>query len=170
MATGLESLSQFHDGIRVDDFDVHVPWLVSEAELFDLIPEKAFSRSIAGWPMLQFTLLGVKALFGFNFVTHHDSKFVEVQFHSDDTDSIEETLRDSSRHLLEQLGASGQTQNPELLLWSDDHVKIEDSLWPVWDSEGNKRERHKLSIFATFWIPPEKLVSCRKPQDSNDGH
>ena len=67
------------------EYGVVVPWGVTESELFTLIPAAKFKRSLGGWPVLHFTLLGVEGDFGFNFVTHPKGKLIKVKLANDET-------------------------------------------------------------------------------------
>lgn len=55
-------------GIYLPEYGVRVPWGISKEALYRLIPSSALHRT-GNWPQLRFTLLGVRALYGFNFVS-----------------------------------------------------------------------------------------------------
>lgn len=55
---GMTLLKHLHDGIFLGKFRVTIPWLITERELFHIVPETEFTRSAANWPMLQCPVLG----------------------------------------------------------------------------------------------------------------
>jgi len=125
----LDALATLHDGIPVPEYDAHVPWLIDEQGLFRLIPRDAFTISLGGWPMLQFTLLGVAGTFGFNFVTHPDRKLIEVQFENDDETTIHQTFRDISVILRRQLGPPNSRNFPDdELRWDDGRIMVDNGI------------------------------------------
>lgn len=65
-------------GVYVPEYGVRIPWGITRDALYRLIPASAFRRS-GCWPALRFTLLGVRALYGFDFVTR-DGRLSAVRF------------------------------------------------------------------------------------------
>src|SRR5260370_36808340 len=59
-------LKRFHDGVTIPEFGIRIPWLITEPELFQLVPRSAFTFSPADWPMLQCSILGIHEVWGFN--------------------------------------------------------------------------------------------------------
>jgi hypothetical protein len=58
------SVRDFHSQIPVAEYETQIPWLISENELYNYIPRDEFTFSSTGWPMLQFTILGITSVFG----------------------------------------------------------------------------------------------------------
>jgi hypothetical protein len=52
-------LNDLHDGIFRSNLGIRIPWLITESELIQIVPETAFTRSVANWPMLRCTVLGI---------------------------------------------------------------------------------------------------------------
>ena len=156
MAGGLDALAELHDGMPVPEYGAHVPWLITEPELYRLIPADVFTVSPGGWPMLGFTLLGVTGVFAFNFVTHHEHKLIEVQLHNDDESSLRESFRDASARLRERLGDPNRMDMPEYnhLLWRDERVWVKNIISTGHpDPPGRAVTSHILSVFAAFGMP-----------------
>src|SRR5262245_59013721 len=98
------ALIDLHDGIVLENFGVRIPWLIAEPELFRIVPEAAFIRSVADWPMLRCTVLGIDLVWGFNFVTHADHRFIGLRYDSWDAETNGNTFAVASKHLLAELG------------------------------------------------------------------
>ncbi|MDG4596692.1 MAG: hypothetical protein P9F75_13565 [Candidatus Contendobacter sp.] len=109
-----------------------VPWLIREPDLYPLIPEGAFTISVGGWPMLRFTLLGVTAVWGFNFVTDQDGRFTEVQVHNNAPEALRKrrSFRCSSAALRGHLGPPNVVDMPEFdhLRWDNGRVWVDNSI------------------------------------------
>jgi hypothetical protein len=71
-----------HDGAYVPEYGVRVPWGITRAELFELIPREAFNLRWRCWPRLRFTLCGVTAVYAFNFVSR-DGRLCELQHYGE---------------------------------------------------------------------------------------
>jgi hypothetical protein len=76
-------LDCFKKGIPIDDYSMVVPWLISESQLVKYIPVAEIDYSVAGWPQLKFTLFGITAVYGFNFVTDPQQRLTEVQYYNE---------------------------------------------------------------------------------------
>jgi hypothetical protein len=77
-------LAGLRAGVPIPEFGAVIPWGVTEAELFALVPQAALTRSPGGWPLLRFRFLGVEGQFAFNFVTHPKGRLIEVALASGD--------------------------------------------------------------------------------------
>ncbi len=121
------SLVGLHDGIEIPEYSTHIPWLIDKPELCKYVPAEALAVSDGHWPQLQFTLLGVPATYSFNFVTHPESKLLEVQFYQPALEDIEDAFRKASDALRECLGPPNEIDRPEYhrLLWRDDKVWVD---------------------------------------------
>jgi hypothetical protein len=130
VAGDLGALAALHDGVPVPEYGAFVPWLIDERELYLLIPRGKFSESVGGWPLPQFTLLGVTAVFGFNFITDPARRFAEVQVYNDDSESMRESFRSSSEALRKQLGVPNSMDMLEFdhLRWEDGRVWVDNSI------------------------------------------
>lgn len=132
MVASSQAQSALHDGIPVPEFDAFVPWLIHEPDLYRLIPEGAFTVSVGGWPLLRFTLLGVKAVFGFNFVTDRARRLTEVQVFDSTPEAMRRrrAFRVSSAALRSQLGPPNVVDSPEFdhLRWDDGRVWIDNAI------------------------------------------
>ena len=145
-------LSQLHDEIEVPEYATRIPWLITRSELATYVPA-AFTTSSGGWPKLRFTLLGVTADYGFNFVSHPESKLLEVRFDEPDHEDIEEAFRATSAALREHLGNPNQVDHPEYhnLWWRDDHVWVHHSANVPEDPTAKRR--HSLSVYYHTGVP-----------------
>jgi hypothetical protein len=149
-------LTHLHDCIHIPEYGVGIPWLITASELTTYIPAGALTTSSGGWPQLRFTLFGITATFGLNFVSHPESKLLGVEFHNpaDDTDA---TFRINSAALRRHLGDPNEIDNPEHhhLMWRDARVWV-DYFAGAPDSPDAAR-RHGLSVhfhagFPRAWV------------------
>jgi hypothetical protein len=111
-------LADFHAGVYIPEFKVLIPWLVTEAEIYQLIPCENFYFSRGGWPMLRCTLLGLTLDFGFNFVTHPAERFICIQYSDCEAIDMRSRFFDWASKLKQVL--------PE-----PDHegIEVEDQIW-----------------------------------------
>src|SRR5262245_16330026 len=155
MAGELDSLVSLHTGILVREYGVHVPWLITEPELYQLIPQSAFAISDGGWPMLQMTLLGVTGEFGFNFGTHPEGKLLELCLSNHDESSLRQTFRDTSAILRNSLGTPNVVDFPdEHLRWHNGWLSVDNAIETGHLCRtGQDVTYHSLSVFASFGMP-----------------
>ncbi len=156
MGHALTTMASLHDGIPVPEFDVRIPWLISERELFEFIPRAAFNVTYPGWPQLRFTLLGVNGEFAFNFVTHYRRKLLEVRMRNDDEATFHDTFCESAECLRRRLGDPNSIDMPNSyhLRWDDGRVSVDNHVdtpdHPVLPGLG--LISHTLSVFARFGL------------------
>src|SRR5262245_52107613 len=113
-------LKRLHDGIVLENLGVTIPWLSAEPELFQLVPQTEFTRSTANWPMLSCTVLGISLVWGFNFVTDSDDRFIGVRYDSLDTMTSNEEFAAVSNCLWTELGTPNCVNQSNNLRWQDD--------------------------------------------------
>ena len=148
------------------EFAVFVPWLILESDLYRLIPERAFTDSVGGWPMLRFTLRGVTAVFGFNFVTDDAGRFTEVQRLNDALDAMRKrrSFRSASATLREHLGPPNVVDMPEFdhLRWDDGRVWVDNAITTSRSAPAAKQvTRHSLSVtLSPQCRPSAELVTA----------
>jgi hypothetical protein len=153
-------LKRLRDGIVLENLGVTIPWLITEPELFQLVPESEFTRSVANWPMLSCTVLRISLVWGFNFVTHSDDRFTGVRYDSFDTVTSNETFATASTCLLAELGTPNCVNQPDNLRWQDDWACVANSLRPYTEPDGREVMRHSLFIYALS-ADPTTLASQR---------
>lgn len=148
-------LSDLHAGIYVPEFGTRVPWLITENELFEYIPKDNFTFSLAGWPMLQCSILGVRALFGWNFVTHPDERLIELQFENSDQETIKQTVLAVSDALREHLGEPNVVSLPENQRWQDEHILVINRIGTGYRPLLKKTlTSHRLQVVFFSGMPP----------------
>ncbi|HTA64896.1 MAG TPA: hypothetical protein VK753_05275 [Xanthomonadaceae bacterium] len=136
------------EGIPIPAFGITIPWLISQGDLFRLIPEDKFQIALCGGPsMLRFELLGFKALFWFNFVTHPDGQLIEVQFRNDKPRARNRTYRKAAVALVKSLGKPNMVDQMRLgqQTWLIDDVRVTNSMTeshPIPGSPRKKRSHH----------------------------
>ena len=142
-------LNRLHDGIILDDFGVTIPWLITEPDLYRIVPETVFTRSVAGWPMLPCTVLGIDLIWGFNFVTDPETRFIGLRYDNRDSETSKNTFSRSSARLLTALGTPNRVHMPNShLRWEDDAVCVDSSIRTTVESDGREVPRHSLFIYA----------------------
>lgn len=122
------SLSQ---GIDIPNLNIFIPWLISKDELFEIIPYSYFVMSQGSeWPTLRFSLLGFAAAWGFNFVSHSESKLTELQFRNDKLHSPKRTYRRSQSKLQNSLGRPNFVDHGFLgqQIWNIDNIWVDNHL------------------------------------------
>jgi hypothetical protein len=140
-------LDTLNCGIPVPEHQTVIPWLISERDLYRLIPKDQFEFSSGGWPMLRFTLRGVRELFGWNFVTDPEARFTEIQFSNSDVNSLNETFTSTSTLLRRHMGDPNRIDGRTQLLWDNDRVWIDNSIFPAGDcDEAPESLVHMLSV------------------------
>jgi hypothetical protein len=155
------TLIRLHEGIDVPEYGTHIPWLITEAELFQYAPG-AFTYSSCGWPQLRFSLLGVTATFGFNFVTHPEAKLVGVQLDHCHEETADESFRTTSEALLANLGQPTKVDQPDFyhLRWRDDRLSVDNSVSDGLMPDGERRGRvHSLRVFYHAGMPRAWVAS-----------
>ena len=154
-------LKRLHDGIILENLGVKVPWLITEPELFQLVPETEFRRSVANWTMLSCTVLRTSLVWGFNFVTHSNSWFIGVRYDSFGAGTTNETFASASTHLLAELGTPNCVNQPgQSLRWQDDLICVANSLVPHREPDGDEVLWHSLFVY-TLAADPSTLASQR---------
>jgi|GEM_PF-3034841 len=155
------TLASLHDGIDIPEYASRVPWLITQAELLRYVPQEALSISPGGWPLLQFTCLGVPAAFAFNFVNHPEFKLLGVQFNEPAPENIERVFRDTSAVLRVRLGDPNAVDQPDChhLMWRDGRVWVDYSAGVP--ESVRAEQRHSLSIWyhsgvPRAWVPPKE--------------
>ena len=119
------------EGIEVSRYSVIVPWGITKAGLFQLIPATEFAISEGGgWPMLRFRFLGYSALWGFNFVSSPDGVLTELQFRNERLDSFRRTYRRSVPLLQRALGTPNVIDFGRIgqQMWWRDSIRIDNHL------------------------------------------
>jgi hypothetical protein len=143
------SLKHLRDGIILENLGVTLPWLITEPEMFQLVPEAAFTRSVANWPMLRCTVLRIDLEWGFNFVTHSNERFIGVRYDRSGAETTGETFAAASTHLLAQLGTPNCVNLPgRSLRWQDDWVCVTNSIRAHSEPGGSEALWHSLFIYA----------------------
>jgi hypothetical protein len=152
------ALTQLHDGIEVPEHATRVPWLITEPRLGEYLPTGALAASRGGWPQLQFTLLGVNATFGFDFVTHPEARLLAVAFDSPACEDIGKVFGANSAALRDRLGDPNAVDLPghHHLMWRDERVWVDYSAG-VPECPSAER-RHRLSVYyhagrPRAWVP-----------------
>ena len=141
-------LKRLHDGIVLENLGVTIPWLIAEPELFQLVAQTEFTRSTASWPMLSCTVLGINLVWGFNFITDSDDRFIGVRYDSFDTVTSNETFAATSTRLLTELGTPNCVNQPDNLRWQDDWACVANSLRPHTEPDGREILWHSLFVLA----------------------
>jgi hypothetical protein len=137
------------DGIKIPEYSVEVPWLVSRDELFEIVPKNLFSFSEAGnWPCLAFTLCGFHGLFGFNFVSDRKDRLTEIQFRNFRSKNLWRTFRRARDQLTAVLGRPNLVDKPlGQQTWRADPLWIESFVTRQPEvSAGPRRNCHFLSV------------------------
>lgn len=159
MNSKINILSQFDHEIPIPEHNVCIPWLITESELFEILPPCAFhTPAIEGWPILEFTLLGIKALFSLNFQAHPDGKLIKVGINDINETSICGNFQNYSAQLLEHLGpAENQYNLPNSQRWWNDRVTVKNAIISVQLGDSDQAVMmHAFDVLATFWVPPEE--------------
>jgi hypothetical protein len=149
MSTPAERSLRLQNGFDVPSFEVFVPWHITKTELYELIPKKHFSVSAGGfWPQLEFSLFGLVALFGFNFVSSTKGELTEIQLCTYHSRRLRRIFRKSAHVLVEALGTPNLVNIPRgQLSWRYGELRIESALTKHLSAEGTKgRNVHALSI------------------------
>jgi hypothetical protein len=149
MSAQAERILRLQNGFDVPSFEVFVPWHITETELYELIPKKHFSVSAGGcWPQLEFSLFGLVALFGFNFVSSTKSQLTEIQLRTYHSRRLRRIFRKSAHVLVEALGTPNLVNIPRgQLSWRYEELRIESALTKHLNAAGSKgRNVHVLSI------------------------
>ena len=93
------------EGVLLPEYDVLVPWGISESGFRRLLPASAVTISEIGlWPQVNFTLFGFRALFGFNFVSDSNGLLAEVQFRNTHPRKLKRSFRRCVSLLTPRLG------------------------------------------------------------------
>lgn len=121
------ALDDFNYGFDVPEYQTRIPWLISEADLYERIPRSVFDYSLAGWPVLHFTVFGIKAAYGFNFVTHPEDLLLEICYMNLDESSVLSTYRSAASHLSTQL-PEPERQNGQMQFWSTSSTCLRNSI------------------------------------------
>ena len=142
-------LERFRDGILVPEFGIRIPWRITESELYQYIPHEAFTFSIAGWPLLNCTILGISGSWGFNFVTHPHAKLVEVAIQNLDRRTIQKTFARASKVLIDLLGSPNSVNLPSSnQRWSDDWGFVANSVHIGYFALLRRRRKsHSVKVF-----------------------
>lgn len=141
-------LNHLHDGLLLENLGVTIPWLISRPDLFQVVPETAFTHSTACWPMMRCTVLGIDLVWGFNFVTHASERFIGLRYDGD-TETSQKTFEVASAHLLTHLGTPNRVNSKDSCLrWRDDWVCVMNSIGTRREPNGRKGLRHELFIYA----------------------
>jgi hypothetical protein len=139
-------------GIEIPTYGVIVPWLIAEADLFQLIPLSEFTISAGGcWPTLRFKFLGFSAVWGFNFVSHPSGLLSELQFRNSELHSPKRTYRRSRAQLHKALGRPNTVDLGHLgqQTWRKGGLRVNN--WIASGARMPSAERvpvHTLSIFV----------------------
>jgi hypothetical protein len=142
-------LKSLRDGIPLESLGVRIPWLITEPELFQFVPEAMFARSAAHWPLLRCTVLGIELEWGFNFVTHEHDRFIGLRYDSWETQQSEQTFAAASARLQAVLGSENQVVALEdLLRWQDDWVCITNAIRTDVRPDGRECRWHSLFVYA----------------------
>lgn len=160
------ALERLRDGIVLENLGITVPWLITEPELFQLVPEAKFTRSPANWPMLSCKVLGISLVWGFNFVTHSDNLFIGVRYDSFGATTSNESFASASTCLLAELGTPNCVNQPDNLRWQDDWACVANSLRPHEESDGRAVLWHSLFVYALS-ADPKTLASQRGRSQGN---
>lgn len=144
-------LLHLHSGIFLESVGVRIPWLISEPDLFQIVPENAFTRS-GNWPMLRCTVLGMDLVWGFNFVTHDKDLFIGLRFDSYDRwdgKTSKETFAEASTRLLVEFGPPNRVNEPDSRLrWQDDWACVTNSIATYAEPDGREVLWHSLYLYA----------------------
>lgn len=111
-------------GIPVPEYSVTVPWGISQAELYSLIPESEFVSHQDGPSTLFFDFLGVQAEFTFIFQTNSDDRFSLFMLWNVGSPDYTFTFDDVSARLIGKLGAPDEKGDTRLQ-WFDDFLYVE---------------------------------------------
>jgi hypothetical protein len=142
-------LKSLRAGIPLDNFGVRIPWLITETELFQFVPETEFTRSAARWPLLRCTVLGIELEWGFNFVTHAHDRFIGLRYDSWETQQSEQTFAAASTQLQAVLESANQVvSRKDRLRWQDDWVCITNEIWTRVLPDGRECRRHTTFVYA----------------------
>ena len=157
-------LKHLRDGIPLDNLGVRIPWLITEPVLFQFVPETAFTRSAARWPLLTCTVLGIELEWGFNFVTHAHDRFIGLRYDSWETQQSEQTFATASTQLQAVLGSANQVvARKHRLRWQDDWVCITNDIgthiWP----DGRECQQHTLFVYALSSDPATLALQRGRP-------
>jgi hypothetical protein len=151
------NLTQLHDGIEVPEYATRVPWLVTKPQLREYLPAGALSES-RGWPLLRFTLLGVNATFGFNFIWHPESRLLAVGFDAPTGADIDAVFAANATALRSRLGEPNTVNHPDShhLMWRDERVWVNYSAGVP--EQANRVRNHRLSVnfhagMPRAWVP-----------------
>jgi hypothetical protein len=142
-------LNDFHLGIEIPEHGVFLPWLISESELYHAIPRNHFSFSPAGWPLLRFTVLGIDATFGFNFVTDPGERLLGISYSDHDEELMEARFARLSLILANQLPES-TCSDEKSQMWFDDKVVIDHSIREDYDPDDLKYTHDSYSLSISF--------------------
>lgn len=155
------TLTQLHDGIGVPEYATRVPWLITEPQLGEYFPAGALVRSRGAWPQLQFTLLGVNATFGFDFLTHPEFRLLAVAFDASVGEDIGEVFGANSAALRDRLGDPNAVNLPDhQLMWRDERVWVNYSA-SVPERPDTER-KHRLSVCYHAGRPRAWVPACER--------
>lgn len=141
------ALERLHSGLEIPEFSVRIPWLITEAELFEQIPETAFTRSIACWPMLRCTVLGFDTVWGFNFVTHPDDLFIGIRYDSEDIETADDSFAAARAGMLAGLGEPNRFNNPDHQRWEDEWCCVNNAVYGGVTPEGQEFRQHRAFFY-----------------------
>lgn len=152
------NLTHLHDGIEVPEYATCVPWLITEPQLREYLPAGALATSRGGWPLLTFTLLGVSATFGFNFVWHPESRLLGVQFDAPTGADIDAVFAANATALRSRLGEPNAVNHPDFhhLMWRDNRVSVNYSACVPENSNAARTHRLSVNFHAgkpRAWVP-----------------
>lgn len=117
-------LRLLHKGIPIPEYSITIPWYISRDSLFDYIPKKHFSFSFADWPILTFTLSGMRREFAFNFVTHPDQLLYRIDYNDHDQNSCRTTYQQFCNQIAESFGSPDMDFDSHTR-WFDEQVLID---------------------------------------------
>jgi hypothetical protein len=148
----VERIARLRAGIDVPEFGALIPWHSTRSELVKLIPEEKFNFSVCGWPQLEFTLLGFKANFGFNFISDPESRLTEVQLFNIHPRKLKRTFRTSARKFEEALGSPNWMKSSRgQYSWHWDALRLSTHLTKFMTAPGARRTAvHILSVYNGF--------------------
>lgn len=142
-------LKHLPDRILLSNLGVTIPWLITEPELFQIVPETAFARSIANWPMLRCTVLGIDLEWGFNFVTHSNDRFIGVRYDNGDAETSNKAFAAASTQLSAELGRPNLFDLADRSQgWQDDWVCVSNKISTPEEPDGRDVLRRALVIYA----------------------
>ena len=150
--------SLLREGIAIPSHGCSVPWLITKAELFDLLPADVRGVSTASpnrLPSLKFDLLGYEAIFALDFVSHPERRLFIVTYSNDDEATLAQTFAAADTALKSTLrGVAPIIEQDEHLRWEADGLWIDNSIHEFSRNlDGPRLRMHTFSVTAGFALP-----------------